>query len=316
LGFQLYNVPHLDDFKLKSSGFQSNTALDAELDQCFYRILTAIPLPLTLPSSAEIMKILLQQKPKIISKYISLMTTVWSELTREDLIPNLNDIFEFTLLGLDYRRVYGYPYANANLQIIIPSVSDHSEDHHGIIDTDTIKLILTIGLKLTESELKVFLVHLSDWKDVELPSEPNPNLHLFHMTTDTKNRNKRLLSDETLLLYQKYSRGVNFYHLMSEFVSTFKSIFVPLLAPFWNQMNEPLVELKIAVDEINSTKLTQKKGNLTHPSYSFKFPTSNTDEDETRAAELLAVQLNMLLLNSFLLSQHLARGTSPCPMMI
>ena len=139
---------------------------------------------------------------------------------------------------LDYRRAYGdqseaaaevcYSYKSIpsselhslglTVRSMIRSMKKYTTDSpHSIpfdlsqVDITATDAVVQLCLKLTESELKALLARMAEWRDFERLSSSSESDVVPH-------------SDGS---WQKYSRGVSFYHLISQLSARLKSIFLP-----------------------------------------------------------------------------------------
>ena len=67
--------------------------------------------------------------------------------------------------------------------------------------------------KLTESELKILLANMAEWRDFERIAS-SADSEIIHEADGT---------------WQKYSRGVTYYRLISQLATKLRSIFLPSL---------------------------------------------------------------------------------------
>ena len=75
---------------------------------------------------------------------------------------------------------------------------------------------MQLCLKLTESELKSLLSKMAEWRDYDKSSNSVNNQN---MELSTKNKE--------IIVWQKFSKGVCFYNLISSLASKLRSIFLP-----------------------------------------------------------------------------------------
>jgi BP28CT (NUC211) domain len=79
------------------------------------------------------------------------------------------------------------------------------------VDIAATDAVVQLCLKLTESELKALLARMAEWRDFERLNASSESDVAPH-------------SDGS---WQKHSRGVSFYHLISQLSARLKSIFLP-----------------------------------------------------------------------------------------
>ena len=158
-----------------------------DIDRCFSAMSTHIPLRLVLPQLHFNITAILSQGYSQAQRFFEYLGTLWSTLDRNYLSSSLSDVSSLVIITLDYRRQYG--------------ASEMPES----VDEAIVGSALEFCIKLTEAELKAFLIKLIEWKD----------LH------DDDNSRKR------------YARGTTFFQLMSALCNKLQIIFVPLLIHVW-----------------------------------------------------------------------------------
>ena len=76
--------------------------------------------------------------------------------------------------------------------------------------------VVQLCLKLTESELKSLLSKMAEWRDFDKNSN---SVNIQSTEVSTKNKE--------IIVWQKFSKGVCFYNLISSLASKLRSIFLP-----------------------------------------------------------------------------------------
>lgn len=140
------------------------------------------------------------------------LSILFRRLDRSEVVTHLGNLCAICVLYLDYRRVYG----------------DGSEES-AQVEAAAVEATVELSIKLTENELKSFLVRLEEWRDVKHIDDDEDE--------DGGNDNDE---DDTLNKAKSHSRGVCFYHFMSVLGSKLKAIFTPLMGPFWDHSAEEL----------------------------------------------------------------------------
>jgi len=153
--------------------------------------------------------------------FVRQLSTVFRRLDRTEVVTHLGDLCAICVLYLDYRRVYG----------------DESDDAQ-LVETAAVEAAVELSIKLTESELKSFLVHLEEWRDIKQNDDDDD---------DEEEEAKESNEDGSV---KSQSRGVCFYHFMSALGNKLKSIFTPLMAPFWDHSAEELFSFASTVSSV------------------------------------------------------------------
>ena len=86
--------------------------------------------------------------------------------------------------------------------------------------------VVQLCLKLTESELKSLLSKMAEWRDYDKNSN---SVNIQSTEVSTKNKE--------VIVWQKFSKGVCFYNLISSLASKLRSIFLPSMVsniPFYS----------------------------------------------------------------------------------
>ena len=86
--------------------------------------------------------------------------------------------------------------------------------------------VVQLCLKLTESELKSLLSKMAEWRDFDKNSN-SVNIQSTEVSTKSKE----------IIVWQKFSKGVCFYNLISSLASKLRSIFLPSMVsniPFYS----------------------------------------------------------------------------------
>lgn len=79
------------------------------------------------------------------------------------------------------------------------------------MDVAACSAVAQLCFKLTESELKILLANMAEWRDFERIASSADNEEVYE-------------ADGT---WQKYSRGVTYYRLISQLATKLRSIFIP-----------------------------------------------------------------------------------------
>jgi BP28CT (NUC211) domain len=82
---------------------------------------------------------------------------------------------------------------------------------HVQVDVAACSAVAQLCFKLTESELKILLANMAEWRDFERIASSADSEEVYE-------------ADGT---WQKYSRGVTYYRLISQLATKLRSIFLP-----------------------------------------------------------------------------------------
>ena len=259
------------------------TTLFNDIELALPEILTRISPRLCIPILLTITPILLEQGHTVACAYIKALVSYYNTLDRNEMINKLNDICAIIVLTMDYRRVYG---------------ENTLESYQ--VEIYIIDVLLEVSVKLTETELRALLARLGEWKDVRIDDEDDEdntasnNNNINNTTSDNANNitttsstvvmavkgsKKRPLSSTTTDLYshthpphsqahnyKQYSRGVIFYHYLSALGKRLKSIFTPLIAPFWDHAAGVLNSLPGHIRDMQDLYVIQHTNNNTSTS--------------------------------------------------
>jgi hypothetical protein len=118
---------------------------------------------------------------------------MWTSIDRAFLTANLHDLSSIILVTMDYRGVH-----------------EGDDEMNDVIIAMTVELCL----KLTESELKNFLIKVADWRD-ELNETPSK---------------------------KSFARGTTYFQFIAALCHKLKTIFVPLMAYVWPSATSALEE--------------------------------------------------------------------------
>ena len=80
--------------------------------------------------------------------------------------------------------------------------------------------VVQLCLKLTESELKSLLARMAEWRDVEINTKTSSNEIDSELSSESN-------GNSSVSVWQKRSRGVCFYNLISTLALRLRSIFLP-----------------------------------------------------------------------------------------
>ena len=240
-----------------------------DIELALPEILTHISPRLCIPILLTITPILLEQGHTVACAYTKALGSYYNTLDRNEMINRLNDVCAIIVLTMDYRRVYG---------------ENTLESYQ--VEVYIIDVLLEVSVKLTETELRALLARLGEWKDVCIDDDDdndnNDNNNTSNNNTNNntgvmavKGNKKRPLPSTTDYKlhsqpplpkqhnYKQYSRGVIFYHYLSALGKRLKSIFTPLMAPFWDHAAGVLSSLPGHVRDIQDLYVIQHANNNT-----------------------------------------------------
>ena len=271
------------------------TTLFNDIELALPEILTRISPRLCIPTLLTITPILLEQGHIVACAYIKALVSYYNTLERAEMINRLNDICAIIVLTMDYRRVYG---------------ENTLESYQ--VEVYIIDVLLEVSMKLTETELRALLARLGEWKDVCIEDEDddndnNDNNNTAKNTSNAvvvavKGSNKRTLPSTDYIHshpqaarahnYKQYSRGVIFYHYLSALGKRLKSIFTPLIAPFWDHAAGVLSSLPGHVRDMQDLYVIQHTNSNTNTKKKSKLSNSMSMSSSTQISDhLLMVEL-------------------------
>eukprot|EP01038_Epipyxis_sp_PR26KG_P011017 gene11017-14796_t len=194
----LYNI---------SSSLSADTLLITEdIDRLLSILSSKVPSRLSVPviiSSNS--KLLSLESFEAIKKYLLFLGELCQNLDRSIVKQEMTNLTKLSIQCLDYRRVYGSNF--------IAEIRDE-------IDIIISNSIVELCLKLTESELKIILLKMMEWKDITMEESE-----------------ERGEGDS----WKLYARSISYYQLLYALGSKLQAIFVPLLSSMWTNFSNQLV---------------------------------------------------------------------------
>ena len=186
--------------------------LSRDIEQCLYVITTKVPSRLSIPAIMQACLAVFTNKKEIskavlhstATKLAEFQCTNWEALDRTTVTSHLDTLQSISLVGMNYRYAQG----------------DQSLGGDNV-DKAVCKACIELCLKLTETELREFIVQLLDMKNNLLVS------------SDSSKEEK--YSD-----WKIYSRSTVFFQLVSGLNSKLKHIFVPLMTLIWQGASDHL----------------------------------------------------------------------------
>ena len=182
--------------------FPDSELLVHDLDRLLKAAAAKIPPRLAIPTLLEATPAILAIGSQAVNstlrfscskRFVDMLRELWQNLDRASVLANMKELSVLATLLLDYRSVYG----------------DQSSDMD-LVDTAVASALLQLCLKLTESELRHFLLRLIEWRDAAGRMR------------------------DTVDAWRSHSRAVSFYSLILELVATLKGIFLPSMALVWS----------------------------------------------------------------------------------
>ena len=168
----------------------NEVALEADIDRCFHILATALPARLAVPALRTHISPLLSLGPTPTRRLMDFLSKIWHSLDRKVITAYQPELSSIVILTLDYRREH--------LREITSNISEDVEE----VETAIISCAVEFCIKLTEVELKSFLLKVGEWKN--------------------------LGSGE--------GRASTFFQLMNALCLKLRNLFVPMLSYFWSDM--------------------------------------------------------------------------------
>lgn len=189
--------------------------LARDIDQCLFVVTTKVPSRLSIPAILQAsVSIFTNKKDASLdmlhataAKLADFQFSNWEALDRGAVTNHLDSLQSISLVGLNYRYTSG----------------DQSEAGDAV-DDHVCRAVIEFCLKLTESELREFLVQLLDMKD--------------DLLADAGASPEERFGD-----WRMYSRSVVFFQLLSGLNGKLKHIFVPLMGLVWQGAADHLTSL-------------------------------------------------------------------------
>ena len=201
LSLSLQSIENIHDFD----------AIHHDIDTLLTVIASKIPPRLSLPTLLRCTpNLLAANNPTSIIRYADLLSEVWLNLDRSTVIAQLQELSTIATLLLDYRRLYG------DQSLVGISVDKAISD-----------AIIEFCLKLTETELRNFILRLAEWRDM---SDITSSIVIAANNNDDKQDEK----------WRMHSRAVTFYTVIESLNERLKSIFVPCMSIVWSNSVEKL----------------------------------------------------------------------------
>ena len=241
-----------EDFR--NSSLADNAMIVSDCDACLSTIASAIPARLSVPLLSQSAADILACGHRVAHRFCLLLTEVWRLMDRPAVISQLGVLSSLATLLLDYRRVFG----------------DHSAEASAV-DHAVGGAIVELCLKLTETELKSFLLRLAEWRDV---------VFTFEAVDDWRSR----------------ARSVSYYSLVDCLIGKLKTLFIPFMGHLWEHAAEQLKFFEAlvmrrtaksnAVDDGTTKKKKSKKRSLAE----------GTSVDPSSSSDQLLVEMKVLVL--------------------
>jgi len=182
----------------RHSPLADNALIVSDCDACLSTMASAVPARLSVPQISQSATEVLACGHRVTHRFCLLLTEVWRLMDRPAVVSHLGVLSSLATLLLDYRRVYG----------------DHTEGASEVDDAIG-GAIVELCLKLTETELKSFLLRLAEWRDVVFNSDG---------VDDWRTR----------------ARSVSYYSLVDCLIGKLKTLFIPFMGHLWEHAAEQL----------------------------------------------------------------------------
>lgn len=199
----------------------------SDVQRCLSLVLAKIPPRLSIPALLNCVGEILSAGPVVAEQLAHLLAELWCNLDRSTVVTYLKDLFSTSLICLDYRQVYGI------------SGTQGVQTEESIVNS-----VAQLCLKLTETELKGLIIHMSEWRD-------------FDFDSDEVSDGKRISADEVRMRH--CSRSCTFYSLIATLCVKLKSIFVPCMGIVWTNMIESVSEFTSLINSDSSNDKSGKK---------------------------------------------------------
>jgi hypothetical protein len=241
--------------KSVNRSFSEGISLVHDIDRCLSVICSAVPPRLSIPAILQSTNTIYKIDHTIAKRFSSLVTEIFLQLDRNTIKGHIVDLTSICLISLDYRRSFG-------------EVSKSSVD----VDVSICEMVVEFCLKITETELKFFLNKLSSWKDLDIQN-----------ITDSSD--SILDSNPIVMKYKSYSRATTFFHVLSSLSIKLKSLFLPLIVPYWQCAADALSEYVNIIKEMNVC--SNKKNKKRKISQSEKTDLITTESNQSIVLELV-----------------------------
>lgn len=234
-----YCHPYLEQILLVSlplHSFPSNLVGTAVLSTDTHRTLMAVvrkvPPRLSIPALLQATPTIMMSGLVSVQHFGEILSEMWEQLDRSVILGHLPDICSITVLSFDLRRVMG--------------VFSEELDN---IENKLISAAVSMCVKLTETELKSFLLRLAEWKDASIAIDVNSS-------EKSVGNKKRSVADSKIHddeqggeSARSNARVVCFYHFISSLCSTLQGIFMPTMGILWSNISEALKEVPTLVNQ-------------------------------------------------------------------
>lgn len=241
-----------EDFR--DSALADNAMIVSDCDACLSTIASAIPARLSVPQLSQSAADILACGHRVAHRFCLLLTEVWRLMDRPAVISQLGVLSSLATLLLDYRRVFG----------------DHSAEASAV-DHAVGGAIVELCLKLTETELKSFLLRLAEWRDVVFTTEA---------ADDWRTR----------------ARSVSYYSLVDCLISKLKTLFIPFMGHLWEHAAEQLKFFEALVMRRTAKSNTVDDGTTKKKKSKKRSLAEGTSVDPFSSSDQLLVEMKVLVL--------------------
>jgi len=202
------------------NGVPDATFLSRDASQCTTMIASHIPARLCIPAVLQAAPSLYSKGHNIAASFLSFQKELWSSLNRSTVEAHIQSLEALATSGLNYRFMYG----------------DHSAESE-TVDDEACEACVELCLKMTEVELRAFIIRLLDWCDAENRSD-----------------------NSDVVAWKSHARSTVFFRFVSSLESKLRSIFVPLMSLVWTPAADYLTKL-VDLVQGNSTPQSDVKQN-------------------------------------------------------
>lgn len=250
----------------------AGVSLTRDVERCLSLVTAKIPIRLCLPELRESCGSSMGYGHKVSLHFAKLVGAIWETLDRPAVVAHMQTLCGMGMLLLDYRRAFGDLGSAADL-----------------VEETVVAAVGQFSLKLTESELRSFLVRLADWKDIVVSGEATGDGQAaagtktdtltdpLELETTKKRKSTAAAGGEegsaaaavageagdAITAQQRQwsqcSRSVCFYRLLSSLGSKLRGIFVPSMAIFWGSAAEAIGSFTSLVESSSDGAKKKKK---------------------------------------------------------
>lgn len=201
-------------------------AVNEDITKCLTILATTVPPRLSIPVLLKATPALMKSGHSQAYYFVQLVKIIYTNLDRQTIVAHMQSLIVIATLLLDYHRVYG---DRSELSMTISTISSEA--------------IIELLLKFTETELKSFLLKLSEWRDIFIANI----ISVFKVDSSNSNviGNKRKDVDYDISIsdvdsWQVFARSSSFYSILKLLSDRLQELFTPIMGLFWINASELL----------------------------------------------------------------------------